>query len=102
MGVLDIFGWSFAAAAAAWGLTLYWANLALSHMRASMQDEVEYWQAEAVRARELAAQVRHEIATWSRGARQGREDVMAIMPLLVAAQERLSGASADGVAKAEV
>jgi len=90
MGVLNIIGWSFVAAATAWGVTLSWARLALAHSRALMQEDILYWHAEATRARELAAQLKREIATWSRGCQQGREDVIAIMPLLIAAQERRS------------
>ena len=83
-GVLDIIGWSFVAAVTGWGITLYWARLALAQSLAAMQEEVRYWRAEAARARAIAAQLKQEIATWSRGCQQGREDVMAIMPLLVA------------------
>jgi hypothetical protein len=90
MDVLNIIGWSFVAAATAWGVTLFWARLAMAHSRALMHEDIRYWHAEAIRARELAAQLKHEIATWSRGCRQGHEDVIAIMPLLIAAQERLS------------
>jgi hypothetical protein len=90
MRVLDIVGWSFVATVISWGITLYWAKLALAHSLAAMREEVRYWHAEAVRARELSAQLKHEIATWSRGCQQGREDVLAVMPLLVAAQEQRS------------
>jgi len=91
-GVLDIIGWSFVAAVSGWGITLFWARLALAHSLATMQEEVRYWRAEAARARAITAQLKNEVATWSRGCQQGREDVMAIMPLLVAAQEQVSGA----------
>ncbi len=91
-GVLDIIGWSFVTAVTAWGITLSWAKLVLAHSRAVMQQDVRYWYAEAIKARDLAAQLTQEIATWSRGCQQGREDVIAIVPLLIAAQERLSGA----------
>ena len=91
-GVLDIIGWSFVAATTAWGLTLLWARLELAQHAAATHEEVRYWRAETARARAVAAQLKNEIATWSRGAQQGREDVMAIMPLLVAAQEQVSGA----------
>jgi hypothetical protein len=56
------------------------------------EDELKYWQAEAVRAREMVAQLKQERAVWTRAAQQGREDVIAIMPLLVAAQQGLAGA----------
>lgn len=102
MGVLDILGWSFVAAVAAWGATLSWAHMALSHVRAGMRQEIEYWQAEAARARDAASQLRLEIETWTRGLQQGREDVMAIMPMLMAAQEQIAQSRAAGIRNAEV
>lgn len=93
MDVLNIIGWSFAAAVTAWGITLFWARLALAHTRSVLKEEIRYWYAEAIKARDLAAQLKREIATWSKGCQQGREDVIAIMPLLIAAQERCSAAA---------
>jgi hypothetical protein len=101
MDVLNIIGWSFAAAATAWGVTLFWARLVLAHTRRVLQEDIRYWYAEAIKARELATQLKREIATWSKGCQQGREDVIAIMPLLMAAQERCSGATRPGIAVAE-
>ncbi len=88
--VLDIIGWSFVAAVTAWGITLSWAKYGQALARAALEDQIRYWHAEAVKARELAAQLKHEIAAWSKGCQQGRQDVMAIMPLLVAEQDRLA------------
>jgi hypothetical protein len=93
MGVLDVIGWSFVAAVTAWVVTLSWARLELAHSRTVLQDDIRYWHAEAIKARDLAAQLKLEIDTWSRGCQQGREDVIAIMPLLIAAQKRFSGAA---------
>jgi len=90
--VLNVIGWSFVAAVTAWGITLCWAKLALTNSRAVLEDQIRYWHAEAVKARELAAQLKHEAAAWSKGCQQGRQDVMAIMPLLVAAQEQMGSA----------
>jgi len=87
--VLNIIGWSFVAAVTAWGVTVSWAKLALARSRALMDDQIRYWHTEAVKAREMAAHLKHEMAAMSKGREQGREDVMAIMPLLIAAQERL-------------
>jgi hypothetical protein len=91
MGVLDLIGWSFVAAVTAWGITLSWAKAALAQSRTMLEEDIRYWHAEAIKARELAAQLKREIATWSQGCQQGRNDVIAIVPLLIAAQERLSG-----------
>jgi hypothetical protein len=87
---LDIIGWSFVAAITAWGVTLCWAKFAQAYARSALEDQIRYWHAEAVKARELAAQFKHEMAVWSKGAQQGRQDVMAMMPLLLAEQDRLA------------
>ena len=91
--MLDVIGWAVTAAALAWGLTLSWAGLAMARCRAAMQDEVDHWQAEAIRARRMVAQLKQEAVMWSRGRQNGREDLIALMPLLVAAQERLASAT---------
>jgi hypothetical protein len=88
--VLDVVGSSVAAAAIAWGLTRSWAGLAMARCRAAMQDEIDRWQAEAIRARRMVAQLKQEAVMWSRGRQDGREDLIALMPLLVAARERLA------------
>ena len=100
MTMIEILGWSLVAAGAAWGITLAWASAAFARSRQAADDELKYWQAEAARARELVAQLKQERAVWSRGCRQGREDVIAIMPLLIAAQQGLSGARASEVPEA--
>ena len=87
---LDIIRWSLIAAGLAWGLTLSWAKLAMARCRATMQEEIDHWQAEAVRSRRTVAQLKQEALVWSRGRQNGREDLIALMPLLVAAQERLA------------
>jgi hypothetical protein len=91
--VPDVIGWSLTAAALAWGLTLSWASMAMARCRAAMQDEIDHWHAEAMRARRMVAQLREEAVVWSRGRQDGREDLVAIIPLLVAAQQRLANAS---------
>lgn len=60
-----------------------------------MQEEVDHWQVEAMRARRMVAQLKQEAVVWSRGRQDGREDLIAMMPLLVAAQQRLAGATAS-------
>jgi predicted nucleic acid-binding Zn-ribbon protein len=87
--VLDIIGCAVSAAAIAWGITRSWASAVLAHTRAAMQDEIDHWQAEAMRARRMVAQLRQEAVAWSRGRQDGREDLIAMVPLIVAAQQRL-------------
>jgi Cys-tRNA synthase (O-phospho-L-seryl-tRNA:Cys-tRNA synthase) len=84
--MLENLGWSVTAAAIAWGLTLSWAKAAMVMSRDAMQEEVDKWKAEALRARQMVAQLKTEAAMWARGRQDGREDLIAMMPLLLAAQ----------------
>jgi hypothetical protein len=93
--MLDVIGWSVMAAALAWGLTLSWAGMAMARCRAAMQDEIDRWQLEAMRARRMVDQLRQEAAMWSRGRQDGREDLIAMMPLLVAAHQKLASAAGN-------
>lgn len=67
---------------------------------AAMRREITQWQEAAERARAEAARVAHEAKTWAAGCKQGREDVISIVPLLMAAQQRqantLRAAADDG------
>lgn len=60
----------------------------LARERAEMAQDVEYWQAAAERANSEAARIAREAKSFAAGCKQGREDVISIMPLLVAANER--------------
>lgn len=88
MSVLTTICWCAIAATVAWGLTLRRATATIAQIRASTQRETRLWQDEAARARTRAAQLERERAMWSDGCRQGREDVVSIMPALLAAQAR--------------
>jgi hypothetical protein len=99
--VVDIIGWSVTAAALSWGLTLSWASVAMARSREEMQEDVDHWQAEAMRARQMVIQLKHEAAMWSRGRQDGREDLIAMMPLLVAAQQGLADVGVSDPANAE-
>ena len=50
--------------------------------------ELQHWKDEAERARSHAAQVARDSATWAAGCKQGRDDVITVVPLLIAAQEQ--------------
>jgi predicted nucleic acid-binding Zn-ribbon protein len=76
------------AAVVTWTLAKSKASTALAREYEAMQKEIRYSQDEADRARRKVAQLEQEIAAWNKGCRQGREDVIAIMPLLLAAQQR--------------
>lgn len=58
----------------------------LARLRADMRREVIHWQEAAARANADAARVAREADAYKAGCKSGREDVISIMPLLVAAQ----------------
>jgi len=59
----------------------------LAWARAQMRREVRHWQEAAARATAEAARVAREAQAFKDGCKHGREDVISIMPLLVAAQQ---------------
>ncbi len=59
----------------------------LTHLRADMRREVRHWQEAAARATAEAARIAREAEAFQAGCKHGREDVISIMPLLVAAQQ---------------
>jgi hypothetical protein len=93
MTVLEIMAWSLIAATVAWGLAMSRAAAAISRLRRDMQDEVRHWQDDAAVARAQAAMMASEMASWAAGCKQGREDMMSVVPLLVSAHEQLAGSS---------
>jgi hypothetical protein len=86
-------GWSFAKVKAS-------AMLAREH--AKMKTEILRCQDETAVARVRAAQLEQEITTWYKGCQQGREDVMAVMPLLLAAHARITDAEIQKEVSAEL
>lgn len=59
----------------------------VARLRADMRREVNHWQEAAARANADAARVTREADAYKAGCKSGREDVISIMPLLVAAQQ---------------
>jgi hypothetical protein len=90
VNTLMTIAWAIIAAVAAWGMTLAHAHADIARLQAERRKEVKLWQAEAARARAHAAQLAQDAAAWAAGLKQGREDVMTIMPLLVVAHQRLT------------
>ncbi len=85
--------------AAGWWLATQRAAAWLSRERASMRRQVHQWQEATERARAEVARLAREKETWAAGCKQGREDVISIMPLLIAAQQQPPGlprAAAEG------
>lgn len=59
----------------------------LAQARAHMNREVTHWQDAAARASAEATRIAREAQAFKDGCKHGREDVISIMPLLVAAQQ---------------
>ena len=59
----------------------------LTRARVDMRREVNHWQEAAARANAEAARVAREAEAFKAGCQSGREDVISIVPLLVAAQQ---------------
>jgi len=79
------------AAMTAWRLTRAHAAATISRAREQMRQEVLYWQDESARAKTRAAQLAKDIATWTAGCKQGRDDLVTVLPLIIAALERPDG-----------
>jgi hypothetical protein len=86
VNTLAIIGWAVIAATFAWGLTLRRAAATTAALREDAEREIRHWRALAVRERSRAIQLERELDRWSDGCRQGREDVVSVMPMLLAAQ----------------
>ena len=80
-----------AGASLGWRAACSWARAKarreLEWARAQMRREVRNWQEAAARATAEAARVVREAEAFKDGCKSGREDVISIMPLLVAAQQ---------------
>jgi hypothetical protein len=81
--------WFLAGATAGWGLTSLRAATTVSHARQQMRREIRHWQSETERYKAVADRHAQDKAAWTAGCKQGRDDVITIMPLLLAAQQRL-------------
>ncbi len=60
----------------------------LTHARQQMRQEIRYWQEQAERSKVRADQLAQENEAWAAGYKQGREDMIKIVPH-IAAQQRL-------------
>jgi len=94
VGVLTTIAWTTIAAVTAWGLAWARAATATARLRKETHEEVRYWQAESARAKTRTAQLEKDIATWTAGCRQGRDDLVTVLPLIIAALERPTGIQA--------
>jgi hypothetical protein len=78
--------WAIIAAVAAWGIATARSCAAMARLRAQMRQEIAYWRDETARARMLAAQTARDAATRATAWKEARDDVIAIMPLIVSAR----------------
>ena len=81
--------WFLAGAIAGWGVTSLRAAGTLSRARKQMRREIRHWQSETERYKAVADRHAQEKAAWAAGCKQGRDDVITIVPMLLAAQQRL-------------
>lgn len=77
--------WAAIAAIAVWAVMKTRSSAEMSHLEAEMRDEVTYWQGETSRARAYAAQIARDTAIRADAWKEGRDDVIAIMPFIVSA-----------------
>ncbi|MGA8461625.1 MAG: hypothetical protein WB800_39950 [Streptosporangiaceae bacterium] len=93
MNALTVATLMIMAAVVAWGCTMLFASSRCSRLRDDIaridqmaRREIQHWKDEAARARTHAAQLARDAETWAAGAKQGRDDVITVVPLLMAAQ----------------
>jgi hypothetical protein len=79
--------WAVIAAMTAWGITTIRTSATISRLQAQMNKEIAYWQDETSRARVQAAQIARDTATWADAWKMGRDDIIAVIPLITQAHD---------------
>jgi hypothetical protein len=74
------------------------AAVTVSRAEQAMRRELAHWQDAAARATAEAARVAREAEAYKAGCQHGREEVISIVPLLVATQRRADGAGPGAAA----
>lgn len=95
MTALYCIAWAVIAAISAWAITAAYASAVISRLQAEMRKEIAYWQDETSRARAYAAQIARDTAIRADAWKEGRNDVIAIMPLIAAAHDAGSSSQDD-------
>jgi hypothetical protein len=100
---LETVGWVALAAVSGWGIAAVRARARIARLRTqwarrdeAMQQEIERLHDVAARARIQAAQIARDAASWAAGWREGRDDVITLVPRLVPAQDRPPDAGTVG------
>lgn len=91
MTALYCIAWATIAAVVAWVITTVRSSAVISRLKAEMRQEISHWQAETARARAVATQIARDAATRAVAWKEGRDDVIAIMPLITAARDGSAG-----------
>lgn len=91
MNVLEALLWCLAGAVVGWGIASVRAAAELTRARERMRREIRAWQDETQRFKIRADRLAQEKESWVAGIKQGRDDVITMVPVLLAAQQRLAG-----------
>jgi hypothetical protein len=74
--------WAIIAAVIVWAIMKVRTSSVITRIEAELRGEIAYWQDETSRARVRAAQIMRDAATRADAWKAGRDDVIAIMPLI--------------------
>jgi hypothetical protein len=83
--------WATIGAVTAWAIVAARSSALIARLRAEARREISHWQAEASRARITAAQLARDAATRARAWKEARDEVIAIMPMIVSARDGNAG-----------
>lgn len=87
MTALYCITWAVIAAVAVWAIMKARTSAAMSRLSAKMREEISYCLDETSRARAHAAQIARDAAIRAEGWKEGRDDVIAIIPLIVSPRD---------------
>lgn len=82
MTALYCITWAAISAGLVWAIMSIRSSTAMTRLKVEMRDEIAYWQDETSRARIHAAQIARDTAIRADAWKAGRDDVIAIMPLI--------------------
>jgi hypothetical protein len=83
--------WAAIAAVTTWAIMTARSSALISRLRAETRREIAHWQAEASRARITAAQIARDAATRARAWKEGRDEAVAMIPLIISARDGTAG-----------
>jgi hypothetical protein len=75
------------AAVIVWAIMRVRTSTTMTRLEAETRDEIAYWQDETSRARVQAAQIARDAAIRADAWKAGRDDVIAIMPLIASTRD---------------